>query len=81
MVLDKNGQNQIKFSGLIITGDLPGLCGSEELSWKVGDPAASMEISGGTWPGFKMSDLNNDPETMWISGINKQIKIYLCKKI
>ena len=43
-------------------------------SWKAGDPAADMVINGGNWPGFKMSDLDNNPDTMWISGINKQIK-------
>ena len=48
-----------------------------ELSWKVGDPAASLEISGGTWPGgFVYSNLNNDPETFWHSGIYKQIMIF-----
>ena len=46
-------------------------------SWKVGDSAADMVINGGNWPGFKMSDLDNNPDTMWISGINKQIKICL----
>ena len=49
-------------------------------SWKAGDPAADMVINGGNWPGFKMSDLDNNPDTMWISGINKQIKICLTPK-
>ena len=42
-------------------------CRGEELSWTVGDPAASLEIKGGNHAAFPTRNLNNDPETFWHS--------------
>ena len=48
-------------------------CEAEKLNWTVGDPAASLEIKGGNHAAFPTRNLNNDPETFWHSGTNKQI--------
>ena len=77
MVLDKNGQNQIKFSGLIITGDLYG-----NLEWgDVGRCAQwsswrSRDGPGGSFDNERISEYlraNNLPSDMCESPMAIQV--------